>query len=450
MAKLRLIGLLLLLFIPCLGNALLAQIPAKPLAVDYDIYNVNIQLDSYVIKPKYTPYQLRIDISYLPENANQSNLPVIYVTDGQWRRMDHKYIHYLTRKNLIPPVIVAGIGYTEADDAGQVRYTDLVIQPEQFRTELQNELIPLVEGKHRIDPKRRVLFGSSAGGHFVVYSFLQQALQSGSTFYGFIGGSPYLPKQSPVLPLANELTAHERTVANRLYLAYGAKESYRDFQAPNNQLFQILTASNLKRLDFWHHSYAAADHFDVTRLALIDGLRLLLGNATAPEIGAVDLKYRSYHYDFKTTTQFYDWQTNFSDQNALAPGPSPSGPETQCFKVAADFTRYSRLQFETSSVFFEGLADKDISLRVYIPPALAKLRYSLKFLIYSSFDLNWITDTSAAFPLRQSGWNTFHYKWRGQRIAGNIDCIRGFGVAIDKPDKAPAWKGDLYFDDVKW
>jgi enterochelin esterase-like enzyme len=444
--------LALILFVIPADGQMLAQDLQKPFAVDYDTYNFNIKMDSWVITPRYTSYKFQLDVSLLPESEKLQNLPAIYVTDGQWRRMDHKYIHYLTRKKMIPPVVVIGIGYPEEYDASQVRITDLISQSGNFLVELEKEIIPQVEKKYSIDPRQRFLFGASAGGYFTVYSFLMNSLNSDPAFRGYIGSSSYLPR-TDAMSLAKELASRERELDSYLYLAYGAKENYFDFAVPNNHLYKILENKNIKKLRFWHHVYPDSDHFTNTRLTLIDGLRLFLGNERAKGIGAIDLKYKSYRYDFKTNTQVFDWNTNIFARNSWATEPRYShGEDPSSFKVAVDFTKYDSLNFQTSSVYFEGLADRELEFNIYIPEDFAKLNYQLRFLIFStnSNSLQWITDTSKPFKFTRSGWNTFRYQWRGKLISGNINCIRGFGVVVERPKSAPAWRGNLYFDDIQW
>lgn len=442
-----------LMFIAILaGGNLGAQNREKPFMVDQDIYDLNIKMDHWVVSPQHTLYRLQIDVSMLPESQSLRNLPVIYVTDGQWRRMDHKYIHYLTYKKMIPPVLVVGVGYPEEYDAGQVRITDLISQPGKFLAELETEIIPQVEKKYGTDPKQRYLFGASAGGHFAVYSFLMNSLNANPMFRGYIGSSSYLPG-TDAHQLARELVSEVRELNTYLYLTYGDRESDYSFASPNIKLFKILENRNIKKLHFRHHVYPGSDHFTNTRLTLIDGLRLFLGNESARGIGAVDLKYKSHHYDFKTNSQFYDWNSNIFAKNFWESNPRYSREkDSGSFKVAADFTKYDMLNFETSSVVFESFADRELEVHVNIPEDLAKLKYQLKFLIYSTppNSLQWISDTSEPFKIIKSGWNTFRYKWRGKSVSGNLDCIRGFGVRLERPKSAAAWKGDLYFDDIRW
>lgn len=445
-------GLVIMFFAVVVWGKLWALNLQKPFIVEEDIYHFNIKMDNWVVTPKHTLYKLQIDVSMLPESEKLQNLPVIYVTDGQWRRMDHKYIHYLTYKKMIPPVVVVGVGYPEEYDAGQVRITDLISQPGNFLAELETEIIPQVEKKYGTDPKQRFLFGASAGGHFAAYSFLMNSLNSNPVFRGYIGSSSYFPG-TDVNQLGKELASEERELDTYLYLTYGSKEGYFDFASPNKKLYNNLENKNIKKLHFWHHVYPGSDHFTNTRLTLIDGLRLFLGNKSAKGIGAIDLKYKSHRYDFKTNTQFYDWNSNIFAKNSWETGPRYShDKDSGCFKVAADFTQYDSLKFETSSVIFESFADRELEVNVNIPEDLVKLKYNLKFFIDSTHpnSLQWITDTGKPFKFFKSGWNTFRYKWRGKSVSGNINCIRGFGVVIERPKSATVWQGDLYFDDIRW
>lgn len=424
----------------------------KPFSVGNDIYNFNITMESFIIKPQNTYTEFQIDLSYLPESKNLTNLPVVYLTDGQWRRMDHKYIHYLTYKKIIPPVIAVGIGYPEKYDAGRVRSPDLLLNPDNFLKAIKQEIIPAVERRINGDPKKRIIFGASLGGHFVTHVFLKNSLDKDAAFWGYIGSSPYLlGPGAKVFKTARELASKKRVIKSHVYLAYGELEDQEEYHIPNDTLFEILDNNTLKDFHFFHHVYPNSDHFSNTRLTLIDGLRLLLGERNNRGIGAIDLNYGTFSYDFKTTTQYYDWQTNVFAQNSYAVDPKYSIDNSPgSFKVAADFGKYNSLNFNTSSVFFENFADREVEISVYIPEELAQMDYTLQFLIYSTFASEWIMDTSEKFKLKKSGWNTFKYKWRGKVAYGNADCIRGLGVLINRPETAPVWKGELYFDGIKW
>lgn len=55
-----------------------------------------------------------------------------------------------------------------------------------FQRFLKEELLPRIEREYRIDPRRRVLFGQSRGGSFVLYS----AFTDPDLFWGRIASNP--------------------------------------------------------------------------------------------------------------------------------------------------------------------------------------------------------------------------------------------------------------------
>ena len=99
------------------------------------------------------------------------------MTDGQWRRNSLKYIHYLTYKKIIPPVIAVNIGYPEESspgvpiDYGQARIKDFITDPDRFRNVLGKGILPLVESKYSVNPNRRFLIGISARRNFLYLYF---------------------------------------------------------------------------------------------------------------------------------------------------------------------------------------------------------------------------------------------------------------------------------------
>ncbi|MCB0290077.1 MAG: alpha/beta hydrolase [Calditrichaeota bacterium] len=57
-----------------------------------------------------------------------------------------------------------------------------------FREVLREEILPLVEGNYRANPHRRVIFGQSLGGQFVLYC----AQTDPQLFRGYIASNPAL------------------------------------------------------------------------------------------------------------------------------------------------------------------------------------------------------------------------------------------------------------------
>lgn len=125
--------------------------------------------------------------------------PVVYVLDGDslWPMLaaNHLFIHYDDR---LPEAIVVGIAYGGFGPEVNKRGIDFTgpgsgVAPEAagapaFQRFLKTELLPLIEGRYRADPERRILIGQSRGGSFVLYS----AFTDPDLFWGRIASNPAL------------------------------------------------------------------------------------------------------------------------------------------------------------------------------------------------------------------------------------------------------------------
>ena len=108
------------------------------------------------------------------------------------------YSHYLQFGEEIPEIIIVGISYGTNDwQQGNARSEDYTVPSAerpfwggapQFHSVLRNEIIPCVESNFASDPSRRILFGHSIGGQFVLYS----ALNHPGYFWGHIASNPAL------------------------------------------------------------------------------------------------------------------------------------------------------------------------------------------------------------------------------------------------------------------
>jgi len=121
----------------------------------------------------------------LPEGYSKTGpdrrYPVVYLLDGDslfpMLAAEHLFLNYDEK---LPEAIVVGIAYGSFDPSINKRDVDFTapadgVMPEKagapaFHRFLKTELIPTIERKYRADPDRRVLFGQSRGGSFVLYS----------------------------------------------------------------------------------------------------------------------------------------------------------------------------------------------------------------------------------------------------------------------------------------
>jgi len=114
--------------------------------------------------------------------------PIVYLLDGDSLFPILAPSHlFLTYDEQLPEAIVVGIAYGGFDPAINRRDDDFT-EPgaAAFQHFLKTELIPLVERRYRADPARRILFGQSRGGGFVLYS----AFTDPDLFWGRIASNP--------------------------------------------------------------------------------------------------------------------------------------------------------------------------------------------------------------------------------------------------------------------
>ena len=138
---------------------------------------------------------IRLPEGYDPAAATL--YPTVYLTDGDSLFPILAANHlFLTYDDGLPEAIVVGIAYGGFDPAVNRRSLDFQspgagVDPDaagaaRFQQFLKTELIPQVEQRHRSDADRRVLFGQSRGGAFVLYS----AVTDPDLFWGRIVSNP--------------------------------------------------------------------------------------------------------------------------------------------------------------------------------------------------------------------------------------------------------------------
>ena len=142
----------------------------------------------------------------LPEDyaSSDENYPTIYLLDGGITfPLLAAYHRYLRLGDEVPAAIVVGITYGGATfEQGNMRSTDFTAAAEErdfwggapvFQSVLRNELLPMIESNYRSDPQRRVIFGQSIAGQFVLYTALTQP----ELFYAHIASNPALHRNLP-------------------------------------------------------------------------------------------------------------------------------------------------------------------------------------------------------------------------------------------------------------
>ena len=152
------------------------------------------RIESAVIGRGFDIY-VRYPEGYDPVDARL--YPTVYLTDGDSLfpilAANQLFLHY---DDGLPEAVVVGIAYGGFDPSVNRRHIDFQspgdgVAPEAagaeaFQRFLKTELIPQIEARYRSDPARRVLFGQSRGGAFVLYS----AVSDPDLFWGRIASNP--------------------------------------------------------------------------------------------------------------------------------------------------------------------------------------------------------------------------------------------------------------------
>ncbi|HTU11985.1 MAG TPA: alpha/beta hydrolase-fold protein [Allosphingosinicella sp.] len=174
-----------------------ARAPAQP-AVPFDhlpaLKGGYFRHDSRILgRPLHIYVRLPADYAEQPER----HYPIVYLLDGDSLFPILAAIHlFLTYDDGLPEAIVVGIAYGGFDPAVNRRDVDFTgpaegAAPERagapaFQRMLREELLPEVERRWRADPARRILFGQSRGGSFVLYS----AFTEPDLFWARIASNP--------------------------------------------------------------------------------------------------------------------------------------------------------------------------------------------------------------------------------------------------------------------
>lgn len=157
--------------------------------------------DYFLHESKAVGRPFHIYVRLPPEYADEPErkYPVVYLLDGDTLfpilATNHRFLHF--DENLTEAIVV-GIAYGSLDPSINRRDYDFSAPAPDaaaneggapaFNTFLKNELLPLVESRYRADPERRVLFGNSRGGYFVLWS----AFTDPDLFWGRIVSNPSL------------------------------------------------------------------------------------------------------------------------------------------------------------------------------------------------------------------------------------------------------------------
>ncbi len=227
-------------------------------------------------------YQIDIYIPVVDDSS--SSLPTVYLLDGDiyFDRMARE-VEELIESDQIPPMILIGVGYENTSD--EVRLRDLAFpfdpefdpgdngQGDLFIRFLEEELIPVVEGRYATDPAHRIMMGHSLGG---LMTYLNLFRYPESPFSGFVALSASLwwadgNTFSQELQLSENLS----DLPVSLFVGFGTDEEP-DIAITNEEMVDRLRNRAYPNFSLKWNRYKGASHGQVPTQGFIDGLLFTL------------------------------------------------------------------------------------------------------------------------------------------------------------------------------
>lgn len=221
----------------------------------------------------------------LPENysATSKQYPTVYLLDGGITfPLFASYYRYLHLGKEVPDAIIIGISYgAESVEDGNYRGTDYTAPSSEreyfggantFQSVFETELLPLIEEKYRSDPDKRIIFGQSIGGQFVLYT----ALTKPSLFWGHIASNPALHRNLSFFLGFDFLI--EQTSQSKVFVSSGANDD-EVFRTPALKWFDHWSAeTTVKPWALKTITLADETHFSAGPTAFRNGMKWLFAN----------------------------------------------------------------------------------------------------------------------------------------------------------------------------
>ena len=419
------------------------------LAINDDIYSINMKMDEYIIYSEIIHDYFKIDISYIPDSTiNNNRLPAFYLTDGQWRGNDHKYIHYLSHKKLIRPVYVIGVGYPQGYDYGKIRERDLTDNPEKFSKAFADEIIPFIEAKYKIDPEHRILYGASYGGYFTLHSvFINESFCR--MFETFIAACAVSKTPSAENQLY-QAVKYSSTINKNLYFGVGSLD-HPYIVRTNENITNTISSLNKSSLKYSFYNYKNKDHYTVCRNVFIDGLLMYYSTKNKKTTGISDITYQQKKYTFENPVELYDWSILNSTPYDAAKHISiikESISKNNVLKIKHIFNNKSSTG-SAITVFdhFENFRGKTLTADFFVSENKKGI-YKVAMRLQSTY--NWILDESKFVILDKTGWQKLTFYIDDSANNGDPELLRSIGFSIKKISSEKESQDDVLISNISW
>jgi len=182
--------------------------------------------------------------------SDDQQYPTVYLLDGGVTfPLLTAYHRYLSLTEEVPATLIVGISYGTDDwRQGNMRNTDFTVASDEveyyggapeFQQFLSKQLLPLIEQNYSSRPDRRVIFGQSLGGRFVLYS----ALTEPGMFWGHIASNAALHDTLAFFLSWRGMNTLPDSKASRVFMAH-ASDDDRRFWEPRQKWIEHWTAEN--------------------------------------------------------------------------------------------------------------------------------------------------------------------------------------------------------------
>jgi len=273
----------------CLLTACLLALPAlaqQPASIDSFQGLVDIRQHSIRSEIIGKRYEIMVGLPDSYGDSPDTEYPTLYLTDGaSLYAILQGYYRYLNFGEEIPEIIFVAISYSDGDWVnGSDRSHDYSAPSTEredyggagdFQSMLRDEIIPLVETTYRSRSDRRIVFGQSMGGQFVMYT----AHTEPGLFWGHIASNPALHRSVEFfLPDQTEIPARPVT---RLFVVSASEDAPR-FKVPATQWIAEWTARQQRPWDLQVELLEGHNHFSPAPDSFRLGMKWLFSSATIP------------------------------------------------------------------------------------------------------------------------------------------------------------------------
>ena len=240
----------------------------------------------HVVESDVLDKQLHVLVG-LPDGYDPSadeSYPTVYILDGgELYPLLKPYSNYLYNGREAPKLILVAISYGTGDwEKGNDRSHDYTAPTEEreywggaadFQAFLADELLPYIEESYRSTRDKRIIFGHSLGGQFVLYT----AQTRPGLFWGHIASNPALHRN---LPLFLSLRPEPPQSPSHLFVGDGAEDDAR-FLEPRTRWIEYWNEQSTRPWALRIEPLDGHNHFSAPPASFRRGIRWLFADELA-------------------------------------------------------------------------------------------------------------------------------------------------------------------------